>query len=83
MHDREGNIKFAVVLNVGFAAFEIAGGLLTNSLAILSDALHDAGDSIVLTSSLILEKKAKKDLNQEGLVNRNKTRIRIWQMMIK
>ena len=60
MHDREKNIKFAIILNVGFTSFEIVGGLLTNSLAILSDALHDAGDSIALTSSLFLEKKAKK-----------------------
>ena len=59
-HDREKNIKFAVILNVGFTAFEIAGSLLTNSLALLSDALHDAGDSVALTSSLVLEKKAKK-----------------------
>ncbi|MBT8251710.1 MAG: cation diffusion facilitator family transporter, partial [Nitrosopumilus sp.] len=60
MHDREKNIKFAVILNIGFTAFEIVGSILTNSLALLSDAIHDAGDSIALTSSLVLEKKAKK-----------------------
>lgn len=60
MHDRVKNIKIAVILNVGFTAFEIIGSILTNSLALLSDALHDAGDSVTLTSSLILEKKAKK-----------------------
>lgn len=60
MHDRVKNIKIAVILNVGFTAFEIVGSILTNSLALLSDALHDAGDSVALTSSLILEKKAKK-----------------------
>jgi cobalt-zinc-cadmium efflux system protein len=26
--------------------FEIVGGILTNSIAIISDALHDLGDSI-------------------------------------
>lgn len=57
-HHREKNIKIAVFLNVSFTIIEIIGGLWTNSLAILSDALHDLGDSIVLISSWILERKA-------------------------
>lgn len=57
---RETNIKWAVFLNVSFTIIEIVGGLLTNSLAILSDALHDLGDSVALITSLIAEKKAKK-----------------------
>lgn len=57
-HTREKNIKIAVFLNVAFTIIEIIGGLWTNSLAILSDALHDLGDSIALISSWILEKKA-------------------------
>lgn len=57
-HSREKNIKTAVFLNVGFTIIEIVGGLLTNSLAILSDALHDFGDSVVLISSWILERKS-------------------------
>jgi cobalt-zinc-cadmium efflux system protein len=38
----------------------VAGGFWTNSLAILSDALHDFGDSIALGSSWVLERKARK-----------------------
>lgn len=34
------------------------GGLLTNSLAIISDALHDFGDSVALIVSWIAERKA-------------------------
>jgi hypothetical protein len=37
------NIRTAFFLNLGFALLEIVGGLWTNSLAILSDALHDFG----------------------------------------
>jgi len=55
---REKNIKIAVFLNVTFTIIEIIGGLWTNSLAILSDALHDLGDSIVLISSLLFERKS-------------------------
>jgi cobalt-zinc-cadmium efflux system protein len=49
-HDRPGtgNIRAAFFLNLFFTIVEIAGGLLTNSLAILSDALHDLGDSLSL-----------------------------------
>lgn len=59
-NNREKNIKIAVFLNVSFTILEIIGGLWTNSLAILSDALHDFGDSIVLIVSLIAERQAKK-----------------------
>ena len=49
-HDRgsEGNIRLAFFLNLSFSLLEIVGGILTNSMAILSDALHDLGDSISL-----------------------------------
>ena len=57
-YKRGENIKIAIFLNVGFTIIEIIGGLWTNSLAILSDALHDLGDSIVLISSWGLERKA-------------------------
>lgn len=42
------HLKFAFWLNTAFLVFEIIGGLYTNSLAILSDAFHDFGDSISL-----------------------------------
>lgn len=53
------NILFAALLNISFTVFEIIGGLLTNSVAILSDALHDFGDSIALLTSYIAEKQSE------------------------
>jgi len=41
-------IGTALALNLTFTVVELAGGLLTNSLAILSDALHDLGDTVSL-----------------------------------
>lgn len=58
--DRSKNIKIAVLLNISFTILEIIGGLWTNSLAILSDALHDLGDSIALISSYFFEKQSQK-----------------------
>ncbi len=41
-------MRFAFWLNISFAVFELVSGLWIGSLAILSDALHDFGDSISL-----------------------------------
>ena len=54
------NIVVAFFLNLGFAVIELIGGLYTNSVAILSDALHDFGDSISLAVSWALQKKSNK-----------------------
>lgn len=42
------NLRFAFWLNSAFVVFELIGGWYTNSLAIMSDAFHDFGDSASL-----------------------------------
>lgn len=54
------NIRLAFFLNLGFTLLEIVGGLWTNSIAILSDALHDLGDSISLGLAWYFDKYAQK-----------------------
>lgn len=54
------NIRLAFVLNLCFTIIEIVGGIMTQSVAVLSDAVHDAGDTISLGFALFLEKKAEK-----------------------
>ncbi|MBV2168513.1 MAG: cation diffusion facilitator family transporter [Bdellovibrio sp.] len=51
-----GRMKVALALNLGFACIELVGGLWTNSVAILSDALHDFGDAFAVALAIILEK---------------------------
>ncbi len=75
MHQHEGyshdaqkdsgrrNIGFAFVLNAFFVLVEIAGGIITGSIAIISDAVHDLGDSMALGLSWILEKRSGKKGN--------------------
>jgi len=60
----EGNISKAFFLNLSFTVVEIIGGLFTNSLAILSDALHDFGDSISLGLAWYFQRLSKKDRDQ-------------------
>jgi len=47
-HKAIANLKMAFWLNAVFALIEITGGIFTNSIAILSDAFHDLGDSVAL-----------------------------------
>lgn len=56
----ERNILIAFVLNLGFSIFELVGGVLTGSVAILSDALHDFGDALSIGVSWYLERKSKR-----------------------
>lgn len=56
----EGNVKVAFFLNLAFTLIEIIGGLYTNSLAILSDAVHDLGDSLSLGLSWYFQRLSKK-----------------------
>ncbi len=53
-------IRTAFFLNFAFTIVEIIGGFYTNSIAILTDALHDFGDSIALGLSWYFEKVAKR-----------------------
>lgn len=60
MGDREKNVGFAAALNILFTVIEFIGGVLTNSLALMADALHDFADSFALIIAWFAEKKAKK-----------------------
>lgn len=61
-HARNGahGIRLAFFLNLGFTLIEIAGGIYTNSVAILSDALHDLGDSLAIGMGWYLEGRAQR-----------------------
>ena len=56
----EKNILIAFILNFGFSIFEFLGGIFTNSVAILSDSIHDMGDALSIGISYFLERKSKK-----------------------
>lgn len=54
------NILIAFILNVFFSIFELVGGIITGSIAIISDSLHDFGDALSIGISYLLERKSKK-----------------------
>lgn len=59
------NILIAFILNLGFSIFEFIGGTITNSVAIISDAVHDIGDALGIGISYILEKISSKKPNDK------------------
>ncbi|MBN2429840.1 MAG: cation transporter [Acidobacteria bacterium] len=59
-HSVSGNLRLAFFLNLGFTVLEIVGGLWTNSLAILADAVHDLGDSLALGMAWYFEKYSQR-----------------------
>ena len=59
------NLGIAFFLNLGFAIIEIIGGLWTNSVAIISDAVHDFGDAFsigVSYSGTLFEQEEDRDV---------------------
>ncbi len=60
----ERNILIAFILNLSFSIFEFLGGIFTGSIAIVSDAVHDLGDAASIGISYFLEKKSKKQADE-------------------
>lgn len=58
------NLQITFFLNLAFTVAEIIGGLWTNSVTLLSDALHDLGDSLSLGLSWILDAYAHRRMDE-------------------
>lgn len=52
------NLLVALLINLAFAAIELLGGWFTNSVSIITDALHDFGDALALGLAWYLERVA-------------------------
>lgn len=63
-HNVLGNIGFAFFLNIVFSLIELVGGYFIGSLSIMSNAIHDFGDSISLGLAWGLERVAKRGRDQ-------------------
>ena len=61
--DSSTRIGWAFFLNVGFTIIEFIGGWLTNSTAIMADAVHDLGDSLSIGLAWLLNKISAKNAN--------------------
>lgn len=64
-HHGTKNIKAAFFLNLVFTIIEIIGGIMTNSMAILSDAVHDLGDSLSLGLAWYFQNLSSKERDSQ------------------
>jgi len=53
-------LLIAFLLNLIFAFIELGGGIYTNSMAIISDAIHDLGDAMAIAFALYMAKVSNK-----------------------
>jgi cobalt-zinc-cadmium efflux system protein len=54
--EHQKGLNTAFWLNAGFTIIELAGGVFTNSTAILTDAVHDFGDTLAIGLGIWFEK---------------------------
>lgn len=59
------SIAAAFFLNLSFALLELVGGILTGSMAIASDALHDLGDAFSIGIAFLLERKSLRPADEK------------------
>ncbi len=63
-NERIDNNKLTIIINLIFSILEIIGGILTNSIALISCAIHDITDSISICISDLFNKKSKAKPNE-------------------
>lgn len=61
----EQRISWAFWLNFSFTIIEFIGGWLTNSVAIMADAVHDLGDSLSIGLAWYLSKVGKRGATKQ------------------
>lgn len=59
------SIKIAFFLNLAFTVLELVGGLISGSIAIIADALHDFADSLALGLGWYFERKSENEESNE------------------
>ncbi|MEX0720173.1 MAG: cation diffusion facilitator family transporter [Balneolaceae bacterium] len=59
-----GKLWISIILNLIITIAEVVGGLLANSLALLSDAVHNLSDTVSLAVTLVAKKISKRGVNE-------------------
>ena len=65
-HTKDRNLLISILLNILITAAQVIGGVISGSLALLSDALHNFSDVLSLVVSYVASKLAK----QKASINR-------------
>ena len=61
-HDTKGrNLFISILLNIIITVAQVIGGILSGSLSLLSDALHNFSDVLSLIVSYVADRFSKKE----------------------
>ncbi len=60
MKKDDNSTRTAFFLNLAFTVLEVIGGIISGSVAILADSLHDFADRLSLGAGWYFENKAQK-----------------------
>jgi cobalt-zinc-cadmium efflux system protein len=71
----EKKLLITVILNFIITLVEVTGGLISNSLALLSDALHNLGDSVAVLIAYLAHRVSKKDPDKRKTFGYNRIEI--------
>lgn len=64
-HEVQGkNLVYSIILNLVITIAQIAGGIISGSLALISDALHNFSDVLSLGFSLVAHKLSRKEATE-------------------
>jgi len=75
-HARQGrSLLLSVGLNLGFAVAELIAGLFANSLVLVADSVHDAGDAVALGLSYFGLRMSHRPPNAKRTFGYRKVRI--------
>jgi len=65
-HDLSGrNLGFAILLNVGITFAQAIGGIISGSMALLSDAAHNFSDVLSMVISFLANRLAKREATEK------------------
>lgn len=68
VHDTEGlsdrRIVWTVLMNIGLTVAEVIGGVLSGSVALIADALHNFNDAMALVVTLVARRVSRRQADQ-------------------
>lgn len=75
-HDIKGkNLFFTILLNAGISIAELIGGILSGSIALISDAIHNFSDVLSLIVSYIAQRLSKREANEKSTFGYRRSEI--------
>ena len=74
-HGSGKNLGFTIVLNVVITVAQLVGGLVSGSMALISDATHNFSDVLSLIISWVARKLARAEASEEKTFGRRRSEI--------